>query len=80
MEYDTVLHKVILLAREQFPDEKERIGEGSTASEIAAWNSLTHVMLIDRIEKSFSVKFELMQMLEMQSIGDISRATFEMLG
>ncbi len=79
MKYEAVLHRVITLAGEQFPDEKEKIGEHSTASEIAAWNSLSHIMLITRIENSFGIKFELLQMVDMLSIAEIARATNDML-
>ncbi|MCK4748984.1 MAG: acyl carrier protein [Bacteroidales bacterium] len=79
MEFDTVLQKVIALAGEQFPDDKQKIGKASTASDIAAWNSLSHVMFIAGIERSFGIKFDLLQMIDMKSVSDIARATFDML-
>jgi acyl carrier protein len=34
-------------------------------------------MLVGSIERSFDIKFDLMEMVEMKSIGDIARATYE---
>ena len=77
MDFDTVLQKVILLAQEQFKDEKGTIAESTTAASVAAWNSLSHVMLITAIEKSFGIKFDLLEMIEMKSLGDIARASHD---
>ncbi len=79
MDFETVLQKVITLAREHFSEEKKEISEATTADEIPKWNSLSHVMLITAIEKEFGIKFDLLQMVDMKSIGDIARATLETL-
>jgi acyl carrier protein len=77
MDFEQVLQKVISLAREQFPDERAEIGESTTAASVAGWNSLTHVMLITSVEKSFGIRFDLLEMIEMKSLGDIAWATHD---
>ncbi len=79
MEFENILHQIIKLARIQFAGDKSEIGESTTASDIAEWNSLSHVMLVTYIEKTFGIKFDLLQMIHMKSIGDIARATSEKL-
>jgi len=79
MDFETVLQKVIALAREQFSEERKEIAQSTTADEISKWNSLSHVMLMAAIEIEFGIKFDLLQMVEMKSIGDIARATLETL-
>jgi acyl carrier protein len=79
MDFETLLQKVIILAREHFSEKKKGISEATTADEISKWNSLSHVMLIAAIEKEFGIKFDLLQMIDMKSIGDIARATYETL-
>ena len=79
MEFEYVLEEVIRLAGSQFRLEKEEILESTTASDISSWNSLSHVMLIAAIERFFEIKFDLLQMIDMQSIGDIARATHQLL-
>jgi len=79
MDFETVLQQVTALARELFSADKMEINETTSASDIATWNSLNHVMLVASIEKSFGIKFDLLQMIEMKTIGDLARATFEMV-
>jgi acyl carrier protein len=43
----------------------------TTASDVDGWDSLTHIMLIDRIEKHFSIKFKLMEIMKFKNVGDI---------
>jgi len=79
MDQETVLQEVIALAREQFSEKNLEITGSTTASDIPSWNSLSHVMLIASIEKSFGIRFDLTRMIEMRSIEEIARATHEML-
>lgn len=78
MEFEYVLEEVTKLARIQFREEKLDIQETTTASDISSWNSLSHVLLIVSIENVFGIKFDLPQMIDMKSIGDIARATQHM--
>jgi len=71
MEYQEVLIKVEELFREVFKDSTISIREGTSAGDINQWNSLNHVLLIDRIEKEFNIKFSLPDMLEMNTVRDI---------
>jgi acyl carrier protein len=43
----------------------------TSMDDIEDWDSLTHVVLIDSIEKHLGIKFELRDMLDMENIGDI---------
>lgn len=79
MEHATVMAKIVVLAREQFKENKQEITRDSTAADIAGWNSLSHVMLIGVIEKAYGIKFDLLQMIDMQSIGDIADKAFELI-
>jgi acyl carrier protein len=45
----------------------------TSSGDIHAWDSLNHVVLISSIEEKFNIKFELFEMLTMQSFGDICR-------
>lgn len=79
MDRNEILRKILALAGEQFGEADGRMGEDTTASDVAAWNSLNHVLLITAIEKEFNIRFDLLQMVDMQSIGDIAQATYEAL-
>jgi acyl carrier protein len=75
MDPENILSEVIRLAAVQFQVDAQVLGPGSTASDVASWNSLSHVMLVASIEKAFDVKFDLLQMIDMKSLEDIARAT-----
>jgi acyl carrier protein len=77
MDFENILQQVIALAQAQFGKEVTGLAESTTAADVPGWNSLTHVMLVGSIERSFDIKFDLMEMVEMKSIGDIARATYE---
>ncbi len=79
MDFNAVLQKIISLAGEQFSDAKVAIDEATGPQDIPSWNSLKHVMFIASVEKAFGIKFDLLQMIDLKSTGDIARATHEML-
>jgi acyl carrier protein len=45
-----------------------------TANDIRNWDSLRHVMIINEIENHFAIQFDLMEMLDINSVGDICTA------
>ncbi len=45
-----------------------------SSGDIRAWDSLNHIVLINKIEKSFGISFDLDEMLTMQSFGEICNA------
>jgi acyl carrier protein len=44
------------------------------AGDIRNWDSLHHVMIINEIENYFNIQFDLMEMLDISSVGDICNA------
>ena len=40
-------------------------------SNIDGWDSLTHMFIIDNIEKHFAIKFKLMDVMKFNNVGDI---------
>ena len=45
-----------------------------SSGDIHAWDSLNHVVLMNKIEELFGISFELDEMLTMQSFGEICAA------
>jgi acyl carrier protein len=51
---------------------KDEVIEASwTSDDILAWDSLGHLNLIMAVEKGFNVKFEIEEMFQIRSLGDI---------
>lgn len=56
--------------RDVFDDEEIEIERDTTAEDIDAWDSLTHVQLIVAVEKEFQVKFSTVEVMKMKNVGE----------
>jgi len=72
MDHSEIVARVKPLFVRIMGDEVE-FSESLASRDIKKWDSLNHVMLITEVEKEFGIKFDLMDMLEMRSIGDICK-------
>lgn len=45
----------------------------TTAHDIDGWESITHMMIITEIENIFDIKFKLMDLMNMNNVGDLTR-------
>ena len=74
MEQDQLLQGLNKLFKEVFNDPKIEISPQTSINDIESWNSLNHVVLIDKLEKQYNIKFELEEVLGFMSIEDILNA------
>jgi len=51
-----------------------------SSGDIHAWDSLNHIVLINKIEETFGISFELDEMLTMQTFGEICNAVTKKTG
>ena len=77
--FEEILEKVIRIAEAHFSDYDQSITAETVSADIPAWNSLQHVMLMAKIEERLGIKFDLLQMIDMKSIEDISKKALELL-
>jgi len=47
------------------------ITNDTTANDINSWDSLNHIILIKKIEDEFKMEFDLFDMIELKTVGDI---------
>ncbi len=68
--------KIILtqVFHEVFEDSTIVISENLTANEVENWDSISNVMMIDRVEKEFNIKLKLKEVVSMQNVGDLINA------
>ena len=45
--------------------------DDTTAHDVDGWESITHMMIITEIENTFNIKFKLMDLMNMNNIGDL---------
>ncbi len=54
-----------------FEDENIKITPEMTAADVANWDSLSHVAMIEKVEKEFGIKFKLKEIISMKKVGDL---------
>ncbi len=47
--------------------------EKTTAEDVDGWESVTHMMIISELENTLSIKFKLMDLMNMNNVGDLMR-------
>lgn len=53
-----------------FDDDEIEIAADTTADDIDAWDSLTHVQLIVAVEKAFGLKFSTVEVMKLKNVGE----------
>jgi len=59
--------------------DKTEVKPETASRDVRNWDSLNHVMFIAEVEKVFSIRFDLMDMLEMRTIADICKGVEKQL-
>jgi acyl carrier protein len=59
--------------RDIFDDPSLEISDATTANDVADWDSITHINLINAVEKSFQVRFNTKDVKALQNVGDFIR-------
>lgn len=57
-----------------------KLTENTTAQDVDGWESITHMMIISEIEKSFGIKFKLMDLMNMNNVGDLVKTVQAEIG
>lgn len=71
MERTAIVEKLTSIFREIFSDGTLVLRDDMTAAEVDNWDSLTHMLMISRVEKEFGVKFKLKEVNRLNTVGDI---------
>jgi acyl carrier protein len=57
--------------RQVFDDEALELSESMTASDVEAWDSLTHIDLIVALEREFKIKFTTPEISKLANVGGL---------
>ena len=68
---EEILSTLQTIFRQVFADENMCIDLETNPDQIETWDSLRHAILIDAVEKKFEIKFNLMEMISFDKVGDI---------
>ena len=70
MDREEVLNKVIEIARDVFDNDEIVLTEETTAADVEEWDSLSHITLVNDIEKTFGVRFTLAEISKTKNVGE----------
>lgn len=59
--------------RKVFDDSALEITELMSAADVAKWTSLTHLIMIENVEKEFNIKLTLKELVKLKNVGDLIR-------
>lgn len=79
MERTEIISKVQDVCKDVFEDEAIVITENTSAKDIEAWDSLTHLTLINELEETFNIAFTLDEVNKSKNLGEIVNAVMKHL-
>ncbi|MBW1296535.1 acyl carrier protein [Aquimarina litoralis] len=71
MNREEILSKVRTAFISVLEHENFQLSDETTANDVDGWESITHMMIITEVEKSFGIKFKLMDLMNMNNVGDL---------
>lgn len=71
MERTEIIEKLTPIFREVFNDNTIVLRDDLTAAEVERWDSLTNMLMINKVEETFGIKFKLKELNKLKQVGDI---------
>lgn len=71
MEKELIIEKLTNVFHEIFKDESIVLRDDMTADDVENWDSLTHMLMISKVEQEFQVKFKLKDLNKLKTVGDL---------
>ncbi len=66
-----ILDRMQIVFRDVLDDDGLVLRPEMTAADVEAWDSLSHINLIDAIEREFKVRFTIAEVASLMSVGDL---------
>lgn len=71
MERNEIVAKLRTVLVNILKHENFEMKDELSAADVAGWDSLTHMVIITEIEKSFQVKFKLKELNKLNNLGNL---------
>lgn len=71
MERIEIIEKLTSIFREIFSDDTLVLTDEMTASDVPGWDSLTHMLMITKVEDELGIKFKLKELNKLKQVGDL---------
>ena len=71
MKRNEITEKLTSIFHEIFNDNNIILRDDMTAADVDNWDSLTHMLMITKVEEVFGVKFKLKELNKLKMVGDL---------
>lgn len=71
METTEIISKLTEIFHEIFSDDSIVLRDDMTAKDVENWDSLTHMLMITKVEETFGIKFKLKELNKLKMVGDL---------
>lgn len=71
MNRNEIIEKTTAIFHEIFKDDTIVLRDDMTAADVENWDSLTHMLMITKVEEVFGIKFKLKELNKLKMVGDL---------
>ena len=71
MNRNEIIEKLTAIFHEVFNDNTIVLRDDMTAKDVENWDSLTHMLMITKVEETFGIKFKLKELNKLKKVGDL---------
>lgn len=71
MERSVIIEKLTAVFQEVFNDSDIVLRNDMTSNDVDNWDSLTHMLMITKVEEVFGIKFKLKELNKLKMVGDL---------
>jgi len=71
MTREEIISKLTEIFHEVFNDDSIVLRDDMTASDVDSWDSLTHMLMITKVEEELNIKFKLRELNKLKQVGDL---------
>lgn len=71
MNRNEINEKLTTIFHEIFNDNSIVLRDEMTAADVENWDSLTHMLMITKVEEVFGIKFKLKELNKLKMVGDL---------
>lgn len=69
MSKEIIIEKLTRVFREVFNNNQITLSNEMTAQDVGSWDSLSHMLMIEKVENTFGVKFKLREINKLKNVG-----------
>lgn len=71
MNREEIIEKLTTVFHEVFNDNTIILTDEMTAADVENWDSLTHMLMITKVEEDLGIKFKLKELNRLKKVGDL---------